>query len=88
MTEEKNRYGVAARATIYVAVETWVWSIAATGAAWYFGAPLWAAPILLYGMVTFGYTNMRIFQLASEVRLMSQALTESDWSSHVSSRPQ
>jgi len=78
MTEEKNRYGVAARATIYVAVGTWVWSIAATGAAWYFGAPLWVVPILLYGMVTFGYTNMRVFQLGTEVRLMSQALIESD----------
>ena len=88
MTEEKNRYAVAARATSYDAVTTWATSIVATGSAWYFGAPLWTAPILLYGMVTFGYTNMRVFQLASEVRLMSAALTESDWSSRVSSRPQ
>ena len=78
MTEEEKVERAADRAAIGDAVTTWIMSIAATGAACYFGAPLWAAPLLLYGMVTLGYTNMRVFQLSFQVRLIALALTESD----------
>ena len=67
MTEGQGMKSLADESALLSEIETWIGSIAATGAAWYFDAPHWTLPILFYGMLMLGYAKRSLDGIAFQV---------------------